>query len=190
MLIMFICPSRTKTIFYRGLERPLNNPILLKTGQNKYGTEDLLKMSSEELYLLCALKRRLAINNEGANRFFYNLITATICPQHVCSGDQGTIMCKFRATHRSLITCNMSCTPWYVITATICPQHVCSGDQGTIMCKFRATHRSLITCNMSCTPWYEGTAQLLSFTEFKWRFYLEPLTDDGGEETGVPVGSL
>ena len=40
---------------------------------------------------------------------------------------------------------------------------------------------------------YEGTAQLLSLTEFKSLFFknsfnilAEPLTDEGGEETGVP----
>ena len=49
-------------------------------------------------------------------------------------------------------------------------------------------------CNMSCATWYEGTAQLLSLTELKSHlfeiFFLfclaEPLTDEGGEETGVP----
>ena len=59
-----------------------------------------------------------------------------------------------------------------------------------------------ITCNTSsayhvqrimlCATWYEGTAQLLTLTEFKshfWSFILlaEPLTDEGGEETRVPV---
>ena len=39
--------------------------------------------------------------------------------------------------------------------------------------------------------WYKGTAQLLSLTEFKSHLielYLlaEPLTNEGGEETGVP----
>ena len=40
--------------------------------------------------------------------------------------------------------------------------------------------------------WYEGTAQLLSLTELKSHLFLrfivlaEPLTDEGGEETGVP----
>ena len=29
--------------------------------------------------------------------------------QHVCSSGPGAIVCKSRATHRALITCNMSC---------------------------------------------------------------------------------
>ena len=58
----------------------------------------------------------------------------------------------------------------------------------------RATHRALTTCNMHAT-WYGGAAQLLSLTEFKshlfkWGFFYyyylpKPLTDEGGEETGV-----
>ena len=39
------------------------------------------------------------------------------------------------------------------------------------MCKSRAAHRALITRNMSCATWYEGTAQLLSLTELKSRFF-------------------
>ena len=38
--------------------------------------------------------------------------------------------------------------------------------------------------------WYEGTAQLFSLTELKshltFILLAEPLTDEGGEETGVP----
>ena len=51
-------------------------------------------------------------------------------------------------------------------------------------------------CNMSCATWYEGTAQLLSLTEleshlFEFYFILpEPLTDEGGVETGVPGENL
>ena len=46
------------------------------------------------------------------------------------------------------------------------------------------------TCRVRAT-WYEGTAQLLSMTKSKshlFELYLlaEPLTDEGGEETGVP----
>ena len=68
--------------------------------------------------------------------------------------------------------------------------------------KWPGHNRVQITCNTSSAyhvqhvalraTWYEGTAQLLSLTEFKSHFYLsfillaEPLTDEGGEETGVP----
>ena len=44
--------------------------------------------------------------------------------------------------------------------------------------------------------WYEGTAQQLSLTELKSHFCLsfillaEPLTDEKGEETGVPGEKL
>ena len=47
---------------------------------------------------------------------------------------------------------------------------------------------------MPCATWNEGTAQLLSLTECKSHLFenivfialAEPLTDEGGEETGVP----
>ena len=44
---------------------------------------------------------------------------------------------------------------------------------------------------MSCATWYEGTAQLLSWQKLDricliFILWAEPLTDDGGEETGVP----
>ena len=45
---------------------------------------------------------------------------------------------------------------------------------------------------MPCATWYEGTAQLLSLIEFELHLFelfillAEPLTDEGGEETGVP----
>ena len=67
-------------------------------------------------------------------------------------------------------------------------------------------NRVQITCNTSGAnhvqlvvlraTWYETTAQLLSLTEFKSHFFkgfillAEPLTDEGGEETGVPGESL
>ena len=47
-------------------------------------------------------------------------------------------------------------------------------------------------CNMLYAAWYEGTAQPLSFDRVEISFilallyWLEPLTDEGGEETGVP----
>ena len=34
---------------------------------------------------------------------------AANCLQNVCSNSQGASVCKSRATHRALITCNMSC---------------------------------------------------------------------------------
>ena len=34
---------------------------------------------------------------------------AANCLQHVRSSGPGAILCKSRATHRALITCNMSC---------------------------------------------------------------------------------
>ena len=38
---------------------------------------------------------------------------ATNCLQHVRSSGPGAIMCKSRATHQALITCNLQCTTWY-----------------------------------------------------------------------------
>ena len=75
--------------------------------------------------------------------------------------------------------------------AVKCLKHVRSSGSGAMVCKSRATHRALITCNMSCATWYEGTDQVLSFTELKSHYVsctllAEPLTDEGGEETGVP----
>ena len=72
--------------------------------------------------------------------------------------------------------------------AANCLQHVRSNGPGANMCKSRAAHRAFTTCNMPCATWYEGTAQLLSVTELKPLFVLlaEQLTDEGGEETGVP----
>ena len=69
-------------------------------------------------------------------------------------------------------------------------QHVhssCPGNRVQIKCNtFSAYHVVLHA------TWYEGTDQLLSLTELKSHlfelFFLlaEPLTDEGGEETGVP----
>ena len=62
------------------------------------------------------------------------------------------------------------------------------------MCTSRATHRAFIACSIPCVTWYEGTAQLLNLTEFKSLhlalcYWLQRLTDEGGEETGVPGGN-
>ena len=72
-----------------------------------------------------------------------------------------------------------------------CLQHIRSSGQGTIVCKSCATHQTLSMCNMSCATWYKGTAQLLSLTDlnhiyFSFILLAETLTDEGGEETGVP----
>ena len=70
-------------------------------------------------------------------------------------------------------------------------QHVHSSGLGAVVCKSRATHRALITCNMSCATCYEGTTQLLSLRELNCIYFSfilldEKLTDEGGEESGVP----
>ena len=42
---------------------------------------------------------------------------AANCLQHARSGDQGAVVRRSCATHRALITCNMSCATWYEGTA-------------------------------------------------------------------------
>ena len=44
---------------------------------------------------------------------------AANCLQHVRSSDPGAIMRKSRATHRTLIMCNMLCATWYGGTAQL-----------------------------------------------------------------------
>ena len=70
-------------------------------------------------------------------------------------------------------------------------RHVHSSGPGTIACKSHATHRALIMCNMSCyVP--RGMKRQLSHSVWKcfkphlFELYLlaEPLTNEGGEETG------
>ena len=39
--------------------------------------------------------------------------------QHVHSSGLGVIMCKSRASHQALITCNMQCATWYEGTARL-----------------------------------------------------------------------
>ena len=47
---------------------------------------------------------------KGANRdFLQSPHCAANRVQHVRSSGPGTVVCKSRATHRSLTTCNMSC---------------------------------------------------------------------------------
>ena len=57
---------------------------------------------------------------QGAIRdFLQSPHSAASCLQHVRSSGPGAIVCKSRATHRALITCNMSCATWYEGTAQL-----------------------------------------------------------------------
>ena len=53
----------------------------------------------------------ILITFKGANRdFCHNLLTAPrTISKHARSSGSGAVVCKSRATHRPLITCNMSC---------------------------------------------------------------------------------
>ena len=64
-------------------------------------------------------------NNDDDNRierrslrFLQSPHCATNCLQHARPSGRGAIMCKSRATHRSLIRCNM-CDTWYEGTAQL-----------------------------------------------------------------------
>ena len=76
--------------------------------------------------------------------------------------------------------------------AANCLQNARSSGPRAIVCKSRPTHRELITFNMPCATWYEGAAHLLSLNRVEIAFILvllyrlKQLTDEGGEETGVP----
>ena len=61
------------------------------------------------------------IAQKGAIRdfFFQSPYCAVNCPQHVSSSGPGAIVCKSRAMHRVLMTCNMSCATWYERTAQL-----------------------------------------------------------------------
>ena len=50
----------------------------------------------------------IIITLKGAIRDFYNFLTA---PRTVSNTYAN--MCKSRATHRALITCNLQCATWY-----------------------------------------------------------------------------
>ena len=60
---------------------------------------------------------------KGAIRdFLQSPHSAANCLQHARSSGPGAIVCKSRATHRALITCNMSCyvrATWYEGTAQL-----------------------------------------------------------------------
>ena len=52
-------------------------------------------------------------------RFLLSTHSTSNCLQPVNSGGQGAVVCKSRATHRALITCNMSSATWYEGTAQL-----------------------------------------------------------------------
>ena len=68
--------------------------------------------SQMELHQLCLLiiAFKVIIAFKGAIRdFLQSPHSAANCLQHARSSGPGAIVCKSRATHRALITCNMSC---------------------------------------------------------------------------------
>ena len=78
-------------------------------------------------------------------------------------------------------------------SAANCLQHVCSIGLGATMCKSRATHRALITCKCHVTcHLVRKDSSAIKFDRveiaFIWVlfYWLNHLTDEGGEETGVP----
>ena len=57
---------------------------------------------------------------KGAIRdFLQSPHCAANCLQHARSSGPGAIVCKSRAAHPALITCNMSCATWYEGTAQL-----------------------------------------------------------------------
>ena len=65
------------------------------------------------------------------------------------------------------------------------------------MCKSRATHQALIICNMSCRlPLVLRDGPAIEFDRVEMAFilalfyWLKPLTNEGGEEAGVPGNKL
>ena len=64
----------------------------------------------------------MIITLKGAIRvgfFLQSPHCAANCLQHVRSSGSGAIVCKSRATHPALITCNMQCATWYEGTAQL-----------------------------------------------------------------------
>ena len=53
------------------------------------------------------------------SRFLQSPHCAANYPQRVRSSGSGAIVCKSRATHRALITCNLQCATWYKRTAQL-----------------------------------------------------------------------
>ena len=57
---------------------------------------------------------------EGAIGYFSQSPHCVVkCLQHVRSSGHGAIVRKSRATHRTIIKCNMSCVTWYKGTAQL-----------------------------------------------------------------------
>ena len=48
----------------------------------------------------------------GASQDLLQSHCAANCLQHVHASGQGAVVCRSRATHRVLITCNMACSTW------------------------------------------------------------------------------
>ena len=74
---------------------------------------------------------------------------------------------------------------------TVCNKHVGSSGQGAIVCKSRAIHPALFTCNISCRVVRRDSSAIksdksLNRIHFDFVLLAEPLTDEGGEEIGVP----
>ena len=98
----------------------------------------------------------------------------------ICNNSNGNCIDRWNSRFLQSPYCDVNCL-----------QLVRSSGPGAIVCKSRATYWVRITCNLHCATWYEGIAQLLSLTEFKIAFilalfyWLQPLNDEGGEETGV-----
>ena len=62
----------------------------------------------------------IVIALEGAIRdFLKSPHCATNCLQHVHSSGPGAIVCELRATHRTIIKCNLQCATWYEGTARL-----------------------------------------------------------------------
>ena len=59
------------------------------------------------------------IQRRSSRFFFKNLLAAPLTVSNTYALGQGAILCKSRATHRALITCNVSCATWYEWTAQL-----------------------------------------------------------------------
>ena len=53
------------------------------------------------------------------SRFLQSCHNTTNCLQHIQLSGKGAVECKSRATHRALVTCNMSCATGYEGTAAV-----------------------------------------------------------------------
>ena len=69
----------------------------------------MMVMMMMMMMMMMIIRIRIRIAFKGAIRdFLQSPHIATNCLQHARSSGPGTIVCKSRATHRALITCNMS----------------------------------------------------------------------------------